>query len=203
MAARHRRAPHCLTIRGCCDPRTAHLNIGLLLFEELDPDRPHRPVRGALAAPQCDPPHRCQVARRWIARVVRAGSAPDIAPAALFLRSDAARWINGANPRSTAASKPRSTRQDSGSHTRLHPCNLFCASSGRIAGAVAEGTPAHPCERCSASRLEGCSTSAPLTGAGASFEAASRARTRSEVAWKSHEQSLFRVRSRSRGLRGP
>ena len=32
-----------------------------------------------------------------IARVGRAGSAPDIAPAVLFLCSDAARWINGAN----------------------------------------------------------------------------------------------------------
>jgi NAD(P)-dependent dehydrogenase (short-subunit alcohol dehydrogenase family) len=32
-----------------------------------------------------------------IARVGRAGSAPDIAPATLFLCSDAARWINGAN----------------------------------------------------------------------------------------------------------
>ena len=32
-----------------------------------------------------------------IARVGRAGSAPDIAPAALFLCSDGARWINGAN----------------------------------------------------------------------------------------------------------
>ena len=32
-----------------------------------------------------------------IARVGRAGSAPDIAPAILFLCSDGARWINGAN----------------------------------------------------------------------------------------------------------
>jgi NAD(P)-dependent dehydrogenase (short-subunit alcohol dehydrogenase family) len=32
-----------------------------------------------------------------IARVGRAGSAPDIAPPALFLCSDGARWINGAN----------------------------------------------------------------------------------------------------------
>jgi NAD(P)-dependent dehydrogenase (short-subunit alcohol dehydrogenase family) len=32
-----------------------------------------------------------------IARVGRAGAAPDIAPAVLFLCSDAARWINGAN----------------------------------------------------------------------------------------------------------
>jgi NAD(P)-dependent dehydrogenase (short-subunit alcohol dehydrogenase family) len=32
-----------------------------------------------------------------IARVGRPGSAPDIAPAALFLCSDGARWINGAN----------------------------------------------------------------------------------------------------------
>jgi NAD(P)-dependent dehydrogenase (short-subunit alcohol dehydrogenase family) len=32
-----------------------------------------------------------------IARVGRAGTAPDIAPAVLFLCSDAARWINGAN----------------------------------------------------------------------------------------------------------
>ena len=32
-----------------------------------------------------------------IARVGRAGTAPDIAPAALFLCSDGARWINGAN----------------------------------------------------------------------------------------------------------
>jgi len=32
-----------------------------------------------------------------IARVGRAGSAPDIAPGVLFLCSDAARWINGAN----------------------------------------------------------------------------------------------------------
>jgi NAD(P)-dependent dehydrogenase (short-subunit alcohol dehydrogenase family) len=32
-----------------------------------------------------------------INRVGRAGSAPDIAPAALFLCSDGARWINGAN----------------------------------------------------------------------------------------------------------
>ncbi|MGB7973711.1 MAG: coniferyl-alcohol dehydrogenase [Roseiarcus sp.] len=32
-----------------------------------------------------------------IARVGRAGFAPDIAPAVLFLCSDAARWINGAN----------------------------------------------------------------------------------------------------------
>ena len=32
-----------------------------------------------------------------IARVGRAGSPPDIAPAVLFLCSDGARWINGAN----------------------------------------------------------------------------------------------------------
>ena len=32
-----------------------------------------------------------------IARVGRAGAAPDIAPAVLFLCSDGARWINGAN----------------------------------------------------------------------------------------------------------
>jgi len=32
-----------------------------------------------------------------IARVGRAGSPPDIAPPALFLCSDGARWINGAN----------------------------------------------------------------------------------------------------------
>ena len=32
-----------------------------------------------------------------ITRVGRAGSAPDIAPSALFLCSDGARWINGAN----------------------------------------------------------------------------------------------------------
>ena len=32
-----------------------------------------------------------------IARVGRAGSAPDIAPVILFLCSDGARWINGAN----------------------------------------------------------------------------------------------------------
>ena len=32
-----------------------------------------------------------------IARVGRAGSASDVAPAALFLCSDAARWINGVN----------------------------------------------------------------------------------------------------------
>ena len=32
-----------------------------------------------------------------IARVGRAGAAPDIAPAVLFLCSDGARWVNGAN----------------------------------------------------------------------------------------------------------
>jgi NAD(P)-dependent dehydrogenase (short-subunit alcohol dehydrogenase family) len=32
-----------------------------------------------------------------ITRVGRAGTAPDVAPAALFLCSDGARWINGAN----------------------------------------------------------------------------------------------------------
>jgi NAD(P)-dependent dehydrogenase (short-subunit alcohol dehydrogenase family) len=32
-----------------------------------------------------------------IARVGRAGTAPDVVPAVLFLCSDGARWINGAN----------------------------------------------------------------------------------------------------------